>query len=293
MSDAADPTLVLNATTDDAAAMAQVLGALTEQGFTVRIAPVLGRDPEPRDMEPNPDETSAAVLTVWSRGAILNEDVVSRASDAMRRGRLLPVRIEDVEPPIGFRQVQTFDLVHLVPDAAIELAHHIRCFLGIDKKRSDDLKSTQSLVRHAAKWVIYNTLMAIILYLFSTLEKSTHGDVAFLIFSFPVLVGVIVVLMYNFPKDTFHPANGITVVRDAWLNCRHEVYIQVSVFIAMITVSGTLTYIVNSSFSVSEFLLMITIVGGSISGAVLLRYVLIRSLCRFFTWLQEPEGEHG
>lgn len=294
MGDAVYPTLVLNATADDAAALAQVLGALTEQGFTVQTAPVRGEELQPRHAELHRYQSTAAVLTVWSRGSIQDEDVVSKASDAMRRGRLLPMRIEDVEPPIGFRQVQTFDLVHLVPEAASELARHIRLFLGLDKtEKTNDRRLNKSLLGQAARWLLYNILMVAILYCFASQERMTRGDYAFLLWSFPVVISNILLIISGFPRDLFSPADSIRVFIEAVLHSRYELYVQLSAFFIMIIISIIIASIFNIPYSASELLLLGALVALSIIGAVLLRYVLIRVLWRLLRRPQVSETPHG
>ena len=51
------------------------------------------------------------VVVLWSRHSVTNDWVKKEAEEARRRGiNLIPVQIEDVEPPIGFRLIQAADL---------------------------------------------------------------------------------------------------------------------------------------------------------------------------------------
>ena len=50
------------------------------------------------------------VIVVWSKASIASGFVQEEADDAKRRGVIVPVLIEDVQPPIGFRSLQTADL---------------------------------------------------------------------------------------------------------------------------------------------------------------------------------------
>ena len=50
------------------------------------------------------------VIVVWTRASVQSEWVLNEASDARKRGRLLPVILEPVTPPLEFRHLQTADL---------------------------------------------------------------------------------------------------------------------------------------------------------------------------------------
>jgi TIR domain/Sel1 repeat len=51
------------------------------------------------------------VIVLWSKTSIESGWVQEEADDAKRRGILVPVLIENAQPPIGFRSIQTADLV--------------------------------------------------------------------------------------------------------------------------------------------------------------------------------------
>ncbi len=51
------------------------------------------------------------VVVLWSRHSVTSDWVKEEAEEARRRGKnLIPVLIEAVEPPIGFRMIQAADL---------------------------------------------------------------------------------------------------------------------------------------------------------------------------------------
>jgi len=52
------------------------------------------------------------VIVLWSKTSIESGWVQEEADDAKRRGILVPVLIENVAPPIGFRSIQAADLVN-------------------------------------------------------------------------------------------------------------------------------------------------------------------------------------
>jgi TIR domain len=55
-------------------------------------------------------EGASTVIVVWSRGAIASENVKDEAHYAREENKALPVRLEDVEPPLRFRRLQFVDL---------------------------------------------------------------------------------------------------------------------------------------------------------------------------------------
>jgi hypothetical protein len=50
------------------------------------------------------------MVVLWSAVSVKRDWVIDEASEGKARGILVPVRIEPVEPPFGFRQIQTADL---------------------------------------------------------------------------------------------------------------------------------------------------------------------------------------
>lgn len=51
-----------------------------------------------------------AVLVLWSKDAIKSRWVRDEASEGVEQGKLIPLFIEDVQPPMGFRQIHTLTL---------------------------------------------------------------------------------------------------------------------------------------------------------------------------------------
>lgn len=59
----------------------------------------------------NAIENSKCVIVLWSKQSITSEWVHEEASEGKKRNILIPLRIEDVEIPLGFRIRQTADLI--------------------------------------------------------------------------------------------------------------------------------------------------------------------------------------
>lgn len=70
------------------------------------------------------------VIVLWSRDSIQSEWVIDEAESGKQRGRLVSVRIDDVEMPLGFRQLQAATLTGWtgdLEDAEFELlTRHLR-----------------------------------------------------------------------------------------------------------------------------------------------------------------------
>jgi formylglycine-generating enzyme required for sulfatase activity len=82
---------------------------------------------------------SRCVLVVWSKDSVQSEWVLEEAHKGKRRGVLLPIRIDAIEPPFGFAMRQAGDFTHWngKPDHAvfIELAARIYNLLGNPPER--------------------------------------------------------------------------------------------------------------------------------------------------------------
>jgi len=56
------------------------------------------------------------VIVLWSRTSVESEWVIDEAEEGKQNGRLLSVKIDDVELPLGFRQLQAATLVDWLGD---------------------------------------------------------------------------------------------------------------------------------------------------------------------------------
>jgi hypothetical protein len=53
------------------------------------------------------------MVVLWSTHSVESDWVKEEAEEARARGRLIPVLIEPVKPPVGFRSIQAADLIDL------------------------------------------------------------------------------------------------------------------------------------------------------------------------------------
>lgn len=62
-------------------------------------------------------EKAQCVVTLWSKESIQSIWVRTESAEGLKRRILIPVRVEDVTPPIEFRTIQTADLLDWKPGA--------------------------------------------------------------------------------------------------------------------------------------------------------------------------------
>ena len=97
---------------EDAGRVVRIVEGLREEGFTVwwdhGIAPGSSWDQTiQKELE-----AAKLVIAVWSELSVSAPWVKEEAQFGKQRGKLLPVRIDDVEPPLGFGLIQMADLSH-------------------------------------------------------------------------------------------------------------------------------------------------------------------------------------
>ncbi len=85
---------------------------------------------------------SACVVVIWSKAAVRSDWVLGEADSGRQRGVLVPVRIDDCEPGLEFRQLQTADLSgwkgELTAPEFLRVAQRIDALLGLSGAESND-----------------------------------------------------------------------------------------------------------------------------------------------------------
>lgn len=98
----------------------RVAQRLDEAGFSVwwdpKIAPGVTYD---RVIERALNQADCVVV-LWSNHAVESDWVRAESDEGRRRGILVPALIEDVQPPLQFRLIETIDLTSWVADAAAD-----------------------------------------------------------------------------------------------------------------------------------------------------------------------------
>jgi len=58
-------------------------------------------------------DEARCVIVLWSVKSVTRTWVIEEAADGAQRGILVPAFIENVRPPLGFREIQAADLLNL------------------------------------------------------------------------------------------------------------------------------------------------------------------------------------
>jgi hypothetical protein len=87
-----------------------LVAALEAEGLSVWWDPALVPGRRFREMIAHELATADSVVVVWTRQALESDWVQDEAEEARQRGVLIPVMLEPVKPPAGFRQVQAANL---------------------------------------------------------------------------------------------------------------------------------------------------------------------------------------
>jgi serine/threonine-protein kinase len=97
---------------EDRARVAPLVQALETDGLSVWWDEHIGGGDEWRDTILRHLEAAKCVIVVWSKRSVgpHGSFVRDEATRALRRGTYLPVRIDKVEPPLGFGETQALDL---------------------------------------------------------------------------------------------------------------------------------------------------------------------------------------
>lgn len=95
---------------EDAKDAARLVEALKSEGWSVWWDDHIGIGTEFRTAISAELETARCVVVLWSKTSVAKQFVRDEASFGLKRGVLLPVRLDGTEPPIGFREIQTGSL---------------------------------------------------------------------------------------------------------------------------------------------------------------------------------------
>ncbi|OYU70954.1 MAG: hypothetical protein CFE28_13705 [Alphaproteobacteria bacterium PA2] len=110
-------------TSADRERVAPIVHALTQAGHTVWWdRHIAGGAAYAREIEAAL-EACQVVIVAWSKTSLESDWVRDEAAYGRDRKRLLPLRLDQVEPPLGFRQYQTLDLSAWSADVS-NPAHH-------------------------------------------------------------------------------------------------------------------------------------------------------------------------
>ena len=84
-------------------------------------------------------EEARCMIVAWSLHSVDSDWVVEEANEAKRRGLLIPILLDPVEPPLGFRGIQAADLTDWKPGTSsahfYQLAQDIAGLIGARRRR--------------------------------------------------------------------------------------------------------------------------------------------------------------
>jgi tetratricopeptide (TPR) repeat protein len=103
-------SLFLSYDHDDVARAMAIAAALEAEGHSVWSDRAIHGGAEFNNEIEKAVEESDAVVVLWSGNSVRSPWVRDEAGEGRDRGRLVPVLIDQVKPPMGFRQYQTVDL---------------------------------------------------------------------------------------------------------------------------------------------------------------------------------------
>ena len=103
--------LFLSYAREDSARASKIAQAFQAEGYEVWWDQKIPAGLTWREFIPERIRQSSAVVVLWTRTSIRSDWVGEEASLARSQRKLLPVKLDDVEPPFGFREVEAADLI--------------------------------------------------------------------------------------------------------------------------------------------------------------------------------------
>lgn len=100
---------------------------------------------------------ATVVIVLWSADSVRSSFVRDESSRALKTGKLLPVRIEDVELPLGFGQLHTLDLLDWDGDASDDLFQTL--LFEVRQRQQQTPGPPPERPRLSRKWPRRSTLM--------------------------------------------------------------------------------------------------------------------------------------
>ena len=133
-----EPDVFLSYSRADLATAQRLARRLEAEGFTVwwdrQIAPGKNFD----EVIERALAQARAVVVLWSKASVTSNWVKAEASEALKRGRLVPVLIEPVQPPLEFRRLEAAEIHDSSSEVArqefAQLSYSLRAHAQADSK---------------------------------------------------------------------------------------------------------------------------------------------------------------
>lgn len=103
------PSVFLSFAREDRDRVRPIVSALTSQSFHVWDLKSIRAGAQFDRAVADALDGSDVVIVCWTKASIVSESVLAEASEGLRRGILLPVLLDDVQPPLIFRQILVHD----------------------------------------------------------------------------------------------------------------------------------------------------------------------------------------
>jgi hypothetical protein len=119
----APPDIFISYAREDRARVESLAKALTGRGWSVWSDVEVGGGQVWQAEIAKALKGARCVVVLWSKASAASHWVLDEAGEGRNRGVLLPAKLDDVEIPLGFRQVQTIDLTDwsgVEPHAGLE-----------------------------------------------------------------------------------------------------------------------------------------------------------------------------
>jgi TonB family protein len=111
---------------DDRERVQRIALAFEEQGWDVWFDSKLRAGENFSQAVEQALDRSDVIVVCWSKSSVMSEWVRTEADEGARRGVLIPVLLDDVVPPLGFRQLQSADLRRDDERSLERLVHAVR-----------------------------------------------------------------------------------------------------------------------------------------------------------------------
>jgi formylglycine-generating enzyme required for sulfatase activity len=103
---------------EDQARIRGLVSALEEQGWSIFWDTRIPAGKTWQNYIGRALSDAKCVIVAWSPHSIISDWVIEEANDGKKRGRLIPVLLDSVEPPLGFRGIQAADLTDWKPGSS-------------------------------------------------------------------------------------------------------------------------------------------------------------------------------
>jgi hypothetical protein len=147
------PQIFLSYAREDQGNVQTLISALTDSGLSVFWDRQIPAGETWRGYIGRALGEAQCVIVVWSTAALASNWVMEEAEEAKQRAVLIPVLIDPVQPPIGFRTIQAADLIRWNGDAASaqfqQLLVDVRRMVGQGVDRAPSPSTLESEARKA------------------------------------------------------------------------------------------------------------------------------------------------